>query len=365
MRLTRRVALTAPLALAACGEGGAAGKIAFTEANDHVVAPVILGGRPTLALLDNGAPLTSVDRSFAANSGLSLSALGGSLDPLDMAFGEARIRIHPFLEDMTEASIATDAPIRVIAGMELFNAYAVSLNYSLGELVLQRRPIRTVEGAVRMRLDDGPPPHPSLEVTINGQRRLRAFVDLGSSAALLVSPRLADEMRLGEGRAVSTRQVILSRPDGLGLSVSRLTSIDSLTLGRWTMRDVPIDILPDDAQPFAGIDAAIGQPLLRRFAVTFDLPGWLHLAANNRLNEPFDRRRTGLQTKPEGAGLRVRHVAKNSPAQAEGFAAGDMIIAIDGAPPLMRTLRQARQDQVLDITLAGGRRKRLTAARYY
>ena len=365
MGLTRRRALAAPLVLAACAGAEPRAVAPLREANDHLLVPISLGGASTLALLDNGAPLTSLDAAFAQRAGLRRAAAGGGLAPLDMLVGGTSVRIHPDLEDMSEAAIAADAPVGAIAGMELFDAFAVALTYGRSELALHRRPYRPPAGYVSLALDRGPPPHPGVEIVVDGRHRLRAFVDLGSSAALLVSPRVAAELGLGAGRPVSTRQVILSGAEGLGLSASRLTSIDSLTLADWTMRDVPIDILPQDTRPFAGIDAAIGQPLLRRFDVVFDLPSRLHLAANARVGEPFDRRRTGLQVKPQGPALLVRHVALGSPAEKQGFRTGDLITAIDGAPPLMRTLRQALEGQVLEIALADGRTKRITAARYY
>lgn len=364
MPVTRRSALALPLVLAGCTSQPVS-RTVFLEANDHVVVPVGLGGHETLALLDNGAPLTSLDRAFADQAGLAKAAAGGGLAPLDMRIGGEAIRVHPDLEDMTEAAIAADAPVGAIAGMEIFDAYAVGLAYSRSILTLHRRPFRSAEGSIALDVDRGPPPHPGLDILLNGRHRLRAYVDLGSSAALLVSPRLADSLGLGRDRPVSTRQVIISQADGLGLSVSRLTSIDSLTLADWTLRDVPVDILPADARPFAGIDAAIGQPLLRRFDLVFDLPRRLHLAANGRLADPFERRRTGLQVKPQGEALLVRHVALGSPAELLGFAAGDLITAIDGEKPLMRTLRNAAEGQVLTLSLADGRTRRLTASRYY
>jgi hypothetical protein len=365
MRFTRRQALAAPLLLSACGKGPSPTTTPFREANDHVVIPVTFRGHPTCALLDNGAPLTSLDQTFARNAGLAKSVVGAGLDPLDMQIEDAAVRVHPYVEDMTEAAIATDAPVGAIAGMEIFKAFVVALTFSRGEIGLHRRPFRRQAGSISLRLDEGEPPHPGVEISIEGKAPLRAYVDLGSSAALLISPRLAESLGVGRARKVSTRQVILSSAEGLGLGVSRLTSIDRLNLGEWTMRDVPIDILPEDARPFAGIDAAIGVPLLRRFDIALDLPGRLHLSPNDRIASPFERRRTGLQTKPQGSALLVRHVAAGSPAEASGFVAGDVLTAIDGKPPLMRTLREAKQDQQLMIKLADGRNRRLTASRYY
>src|SRR5690606_32346421 len=111
----------------------------------------------------------------------------------------------------------------------------------------------------RLRLDEGPAPHPRIEAVINGHP-VQAFLDLGCSAALLVSPALASDLRLTEGRPVSTRQVILSGNQGLGLGVSRLTSIDRLVFAGHTFADTPIDILPENARPFAGLDAIVGIP---------------------------------------------------------------------------------------------------------
>jgi predicted aspartyl protease len=364
MRLTRRTILATPLALAACAAEAPA-RTVLREANDHVVTSVSLGGRETLALIDNGAPLTSLDQGFAAAAGLARSTVGSGLQPLDMRVGEAPLRIHPFVEDMAEAAIATDAPVGVIAGMELFDAFAVELAFSRGEILLHRRgAYRPTQAALALRTDQGALPHPRLDLVVEGVP-VSAFVDLGCSAALAVSQALAARLPLGDGRLVSTRQVILSDAQGLGLGASRLTSVKAVRFAGRDFRDVPVDVLPGDAKAFAGLDAVVGVPLLRKFDVAFDLPRRIVLAPNGRIAEPFERRMTGLQTKPDGAALLVRHVAAGSPGEKAGFAPGDVITAIDDAPPLMRTLRNVRLGQTVDIRLAGGSVRRLTGARYY
>lgn len=364
MRLTRRLALTAPLALTACSRGEPI-VLPFREANDHLIAPVSVRGRQTLALIDNGAPVSSIDQAFAATAVLPRDAAGVGLQPLPMQIGGAQLRIHPFTEDMSEASIATDEPLGALIGMELFNAFTPELSFTRGELILHpRRRFPTPANARVFSTDQGPAPHPRLPIDVEGVEA-SAFIDLGCSAALAISPALAERIGLMDGRQASTRQVILSDANGLGLGVSRLTSLKTVAFAGHTFHDVPIDILPGDAKAFAGLDAVVGVPLLRKFDIALDLPRRISMAPNARLNAPFDRRMTGLQTRPEGSGLLIRHVAAHSPAEAAGFKPGDQILAINGSPPKMRTIRNVTKGQMLTFFLANDVSRTLTGARYY
>lgn len=364
MSLSRRAVLAAPLALAACGRAPPV-TLPFREVNDHIAATVSVSGREAVALIDNGAPITSLDQDFAASANLARSPSGMGLAPLDLRLGAASLRVHPFLEDMTEAQIAADAPLGAILGYELFKTFTPAFSFTRGQLTLHpRQAFKPDTGALVVRSDGGPGPHPSVDIVVEGQP-VRAFVDLGCSAAVAISPTLAARLPLSDGRALSTRQVLMSLADGLELGVSRRTSLRSLTFAGRTFADVPVDVLPGEAKAFAGLDAVIGVPLLRRFDIAFALPERLVLKPNARLATPFERRMTGLQTKPDGANLLVRHVAEGSPAEALGFVQGDLIAAIDGEPPLMRTLRNAREGQVLAIRLADGGVRNLTGARYY
>lgn len=364
MRLTRRTALIAPLALSACTNQQPA-SLAFREANEHLLAPIVAGSRQTLALIDNGAPMTSLDQRFADQARLARPAVGAGLQPLDIALGESALRIHPFVEDMTEAAIAADAPVGAIVGMELFNAFVVDFSFTRQTLTLHpRRGYRPPADAAVLATDKGPLPHPRVSLTLEGVEA-GAFIDLGCSAAVAISSALAQRLGLADGRPSSTRQVILSHAEGLGLGVSRLTSLKSVRFAGRTFQDVPVDVLPADARAFAGLDAVIGTPLLRKFDLAFDLPRRLILQPNARIAQPFERRMTGIQTKPTPAGLMVRHVASGSPAEAAGFKAGEIIAAIDGAPPLMRTLRNAPAGQGLSLRMGDGSVRFLTGARFY
>lgn len=364
--LTRRAVLSSGLLAAACGAPQpAAPSIAFTEADPHILVSGAIDGRTVLALVDNAAPLTSIDRAFAQAADLPASSGYVSLLPTTMTLGAASVAIHPLLEDLSEAAISADAPVTAILGQELFDAYIVELAFATRRMTLHSRSgfVRP-EQAQALPLIPAAKGAPYVEITL-GETKLRALLDLGCAAPLLVSTTLARELGLGEGRPTSTRQTVVAAASGLTLSASTLTSIDGVGFAGQRFDDVPIDILPRDAGPFTGFDVVVGLPLLRRFDLILDLPARAWITPTPRLREPFQRRYTGLQTRPEGNKLLIRHVAPGSPAATAGLRPGEIIFAIDGAPPLMQTLRDARPGQTLDLALLNRPSRRLKAARYY
>jgi S1-C subfamily serine protease len=48
------------------------------------------------------------------------------------------------------------------------------------------------------------------------------------------------------------------------------------------------------------------------------------------IGRPFERNRLGAALEPQEEGLKILHVALNSPAAAAGLAVGDVIVEVDG-----------------------------------
>ncbi len=342
--------------------------VAFEEAHPYIVFPLMIGGKPARALLDNGAPLCEVDKAFAAASGFGMGApFGGDefLKALPFAVGNQSLLVEPTLDDLSELALETEQAAVAVAGKDLFREYIVGLNFWSRTLSLYQRdefePPRT---AVLQPLSMQTRVQPAINLVIDGVAT-QGIIDLGCTAPILVSQAFARAHNIGKGRATSARLAFIAQGERMVPVLSPVTSAGAVVLAGHTIVDVPISVMPDKAGPFAAYDVVVGVSLLRCFDLILDMPERLWTIPTPRLTQPIERRFTGIQIKPEGAGLRIRYIGPNSPAEAAGLAAGDLITAIDDASPTAKTLREARPGQVLQVKLATGMAKALKAARYY
>lgn len=359
--LTRRTVLLSTAALAACGAPSTPlAEAPFQDGHPHVVLPAIVQRRPCLAVLDNGAPTSGLDQAFAQAEGLA-DLSRGVMTVADQGFAAELL-----IDDLSEMAISTELPVNAIVGMDLFRQHAVGIDFGTQKISLfDRTGFAPPHGAKRQRVQMAARREPALMIAIDGGKPMPAVVDLGCSAPLLVSPAFAALHGIGKGRAVSTRQGVVSADGGLVTRASPLTSVERVKVAGREIRDVPVSIMPEEAGPFAPYDLIIGLPLLRCFDLWLALPEQIWMKPTPRTGAPLERRFTGIQTKPQDLGLLIRHVGRASPAEKAGLREGDFIVSIDGVAPTQQRLRTARAGEVLDIRLPGGRSVSLQAARYY
>ncbi len=368
--ITRRTALA--FALAGCARpappSAPQASVAFDEAHPYIVFPLTIGGKPARALLDNGAPLCEVDKAFAAASGFAMGApFGGDefLKALPFAVGSQSLLVEPTLDDLSELALETEQAAVAVAGKDLFREYIVGLDFGPKTLSLyQRDDFEPPSTAVLQPLTMQTRAEPAINLVIDGIA-IQGIIDLGCTAPVLVSQAFARAHEIGKGRAASSRLAFIAQGERMVPVLSPVTSAGAVVLAGYTIADVPVSIMPDKAGPFAAYDVVIGVSLLRCFDLILDLPGRLWTIPTPRLAQPIERRFTGIQIKPEGPALRIRYIGPGSPAQAAGLAAGDLITAIDDAPPTAKVLREAKPGQVLNVKLSTGVVKAVAAARYY
>lgn len=140
----------------------------------------------------------------------------------------------------------------------------------------------------RVPLHIGHPDVPRVEVKVNGSRNIAAIVDSGAVMSI-VSRRFADSVpvhRLGtfEGTFVG----LLGEPIPVTFGL-----IESLQIGRMTIENVPVAIMPDDKMRFVvqgnaefAIDVLLGAHLLKELRLELDFrrdrATFTHLTAADR-----------------------------------------------------------------------------------
>jgi membrane-associated protease RseP (regulator of RpoE activity) len=304
-----------------------------------------LNGHTASFILDSGAELTAVDISYAERIGLKgqgeFAAQGtGGTTTVQIATAVTLTIANMTLSNLTVAIIdlgeisermGRDLPI--ILGEEVFHETIVDIDYPRHRIAFHEvdgyqydgmgTPVEIV--ALRGGQKDIP-------FSIEGLPTTYAGLDTGSGGTLAFFKAYTDSNNLLEGRMLST-----SLSGGVGGSAETLTgTIKSLEFAGVTFNDVPVHFSRQEEGAFDTTltSANLGVQILRRFRTTFDYSNstlYFELAPED-LAIPFDKNRSGLQTIPRGDALEVFHVAKASPAQAQGWKTGDKITTIDGKP---------------------------------
>ena len=343
-------------------------KIPFAYVDGFIVVSLRLDGLlPVKFIFDTGSDHTILtDRSLLAligrepdepirivGSDLSEVIDGAIMRRTTIEVGEVTIRSQPLVivdDPRLDLAAITGQAVYGILGTRAFAAYAVTIDYGAGELVLDAQPPRRLGRGTR-----------SVPLEVVGGK---AYV----TASARIHPAYADSVRLLLDTGASLAMLLLAeRADtllyppelvigqiGYGLGGSLYGYVgrsDTIGLGPFDLPDVVTHFQSlgesaylDDVAPRRGI---IGNRLLDRFLVTIDYPrSVLHLRPTRRYarRRPYDR--SGLRLVRDGAELthlRVQLVIAGSPAHRAGVRVGDRITHVNGAPVRLTGLDGAKR----------------------
>lgn len=342
---------------------------------------MMVDGHPVSALLDTGVSDSAISTRLARRLGVRATvatqadAIGGGV-----RFGWApgrRMLVGGLLReggrigvvDLSGLAAITGAPVDVLIGADLLGCCALDIDFTeqrfrllpSGRLPFRGAtlPLRLVPGGNALLT----------EVAIGDGRFGRLMVDTGDGASLTISRTGFAAATLPPSRATSAIAF------GLGGPVeSELRIVPGLRLGALPPREVELRIeTQDHFGARGGIAGRIGTGLLAQYRVLIDpAAGRMVLAATDRAAAPVQRSTSGLLVAAEGEALRVIHVMRGGPAEAQGWRAGERICAINGLPiPANYGTSQLANWSVLPagntvrLGLCEGGERRLALARFY
>lgn len=311
---------------------------AMDLSSGSIVLKVQIAGETVSAVLDTGASHSGIDSSLANRLGIaaakSVTLNGFSTQvPAHQSVGTqitvagSEYSTSLLIVDMTPMGLEQ----KMILGRDFLDRHILKFDFANSRF-------RILDGAEAHDLPSEPISLISysrrilrLPVRINGQD-LFADLDLGNQNALLISESAAAQLVPELPRST---WVTL---DVSGLLTTGTVVVPVLSVAGTDLRSVPalVMTLPDNAS------ANVGLPVLRRFAMTLDLGQsrlWLTPDAA-AVGRPFERNRLGAALEPQEEGLKILHVALNSPAAAAGLAVGDIIVEVDGR----RVTRETRSE---------------------
>lgn len=340
-----------------------------------------LNNQPVNVMLDSGAGVIVVDTKVAERldlKGKGAMQLYGTSDSVSasrigefaMQVGGVPISVVPNGAVASDLSIfgATGMSIDVILGRDIFEQLAVDLDlprqrYAFRALQPFTPPIGGFETPVMVAngLQHSTP------VSLAGRPPAKALFDLGSALAVEISGAYARQHGLLKGLRTSTW--ISGSIDGIRTYVT--ATLPSLTIGKVTLRDVPVGVTEDwEDQELAIV---IGLPVWQRFRITTRYAeGKLWLTPDAvAVAAPFSKERGGIACRLTDGALEVLHVAPGSPAEKAGWQIGERVLMIEGVAIRPDYGRSTQSDwnkgaagTVVRLTTPSGDR-RLTLADYY
>ncbi len=360
------------------------GPISFDlYAGTRIYIPATVNGTATEVLLDSGAEMTVLDKTFAESLGLEFEgevaavgtggvgearfARGVTLDLGGIRFVDRTVAVI----DLAAIGQALGRPLPVILGKDAFNALVVDIDFPARRLTFHElQGYVPPEGATELALVSSGAIR-AVPVSIEGRPPVLFDFDTGNGGALILYPAYAGAESLLDGRPATT---VMSGAVG-GVRESGLATVRSLEIGGFEVRDIPTVFPPAgpsavDADRTAG---NIGMGILGRFRLVTDFASnrlWLS-ASPEALAAPFPKDRLGLGIRLDPGVIVVTRVSTGSPAEAAGLTADARIIAVDGRPAAemdagaLRAMLTSPAGREVVLTLEDGATVTLVAREFY
>lgn len=242
-------------------------------------------------------------------------------------------------EDVLKLSEFVGSPIHGIIGYEIFNRFAVTIDFGTSEIILENpehykyKPKKGERFPITIEENK---PYLSTVELINDKQHLplKVILDTGAGHAISLDANKNNGIPLPE-KLVKTQ---LGR--GLsGIINGSLGRISKLRLGKFEMKNL-VASFPDSASyRIKGGESTerqgnIGCEFLRRFKVTFNYRDQYIVlkSINRRMKEPFEHNMSGIELMAKGDDFReytVESVVENSPASDAGLLQGDRVLFIN------------------------------------
>lgn len=299
-----------------------------------------IDGRAASAVLDTGVTYSMLSQQFAAEHGLRLRAggsaavVGGAVDYAwtdvsRLAFGALVRRGGSLIVGVLPAqALGGGTPVDLLVGRDVIGDYALDIDYA-GRRFRLLPSGRLPFAGTTAPLAISPDRRLYTSELMLGPARLRPIiVDTGDGAAVTVT---AGAWRAAGMAAVATTTGLQS---GLaGTASIELGVAPEVRIGELVARQVEVQIEPQGGFSDSILVAGrLGSGFLQHYRVLLDPgAGRMVLRVEGQGRRETARWTSGLMVQPEGDRLRVLHVMRGGPGEADGWQAGETICAIDGA----------------------------------
>jgi hypothetical protein len=242
-------------------------------------------------------------------------------------------------DDILKLSEFVGRPVHGIIGYEIFNRFAVTIDFSTNEIILENPEHYKYKPSKGERfpitIEENKPYLSTIELVNDSQNLpLKVVLDTGAGHAISLDAHRNNNIPMPE------KMVKAQLGRGLsGIINGNLGRIPMLKIGKFEMKNL-VASFPDSASyRIKGVDITerqgnIGCEFLRRFKVTFNYRDQYIVLKpiNRRMKEPFEHNMSGIELMAQGEDYHefmVDRIIEHSPADEAGLQQGDKVIFIN------------------------------------
>ena len=242
-------------------------------------------------------------------------------------------------EDILKLSEFVGSPIHGIIGYEIFNRFAVTIDFLTNELILENPEHYKYKPSKGERfpitIEENKPFLSTIEL-INDKQNLPLIVILDTGAGHAIS------LDANRSNGIPMPEKVVKAQLGRGLSGiinGSLGRISKLRLGKFEMKNLVASFPDSSSYRTKGMELIerqgnIGCEFLRRFKVTFNYRDQYIVLKpiNRRMKEPFEHNMSGIELMARGNDYHeymIDRVIENSPADDAGLLQGDQVMFIN------------------------------------
>ncbi len=322
-----------------------------------VIVPLKINNSDTLRfILDTGVSSIIVTDSKLAESqrmvysrnvkiagvGIGEDLEAGIVINNNVKIGDAigyRQNIVVLKNDILKLSEFVGKPIHGIIGYDLFNRFAVTIDFSVNQIILQNPEHYKYKPSKGQRfpitIEENKPFLDAVEL-VNGDQTVPIKVLLDTGAGHAISIEVNKKFNIQLPPKVIKAQL------GRGLSGiinGNLGRLPKIKFGRYELNNV-VASFPDSSSfhlkpiGFSERQGNIGCEFLRRFKVTFNYrDSYVVLKPiNKRMKEPFEHNMSGMELLASGSDYHeflIERIIEDSPAHLAGLQQGDRVIFVN------------------------------------
>jgi predicted aspartyl protease len=242
-------------------------------------------------------------------------------------------------EDILKLSEFVGKPIHGIIGYDIFNRFAVTLDFSTNEITLENPEHYKYKPGKGERfpitIEENKPYLSTIEL-INDKQNLPLKVVLDTGAGHAIS------LDANRSNGIPMPEKVVKAQLGRGLSGvinGNLGRISKLKVGKFEMSNLVASFPDSSSYRIRGLELTerqgnIGCEFLRRFKVTFNYRDQYVVLKpiNRRMKEPFEHNMSGIELVAKGVDYHeytIDRVIEDSPADEAGLLQGDKVIFIN------------------------------------
>jgi predicted aspartyl protease len=329
-------------------------KIPFEFQANLIIVPVKINNSDTLRfILDTGVSsilltdpaiaeklrMKSVRKVKIAGAGEGNEIEAGIVIDNTIRIGDVmgyRQNLVVLQDDNLKLSEFVGSPIHGIIGYDIFNRFAVTIDFSMGEILLENpehykyKPTKGERFPIT--IEDNKPYLSVMELMKHDQPMpIKVILDTGAGHAISL-----------ETNEIPLPEKVVKAQLGRGLNGvinGSLGRIPMLKVGKFEIKNLVASF--PDSNSYRGRNAilvdrqgSIGCEFLRRFKVTFNYRDQYIVLKpiNRRMKEPFEHNMSGIELMARGEDFRefmIDRVIENSPAEAAGLQEGDRVMFIN------------------------------------